>query len=205
MTSNVERYRRPEIIFADLLKKFAQGEFPSDSGQLSLHRAVVLAIDVEGGKLQGAPGGSVTGVNLDGKRWTYPSIPGSANPKNSVKAMVISQGLDSFYTENDARVFWPMFPADQLSLPVCPGEHVYVLFEDRHREHGLWISRVSGHDDPNFFPGAEKLEQLRGSSGPPRLNAFFDGNRTEPPAYRTDDAFSASNKSQRNLSELFGD
>jgi hypothetical protein len=205
VAANVERFRRPEVIFADLLKGYAQGELASGR---SLHRAVVLAVDPDGGALQSRSPGqtSVPGVSLDGSSRSYQSVVGPTNPRNSVKAMLIGDGVDAFRSEDEARVFWPMFPPDQMTFPVAPGEHVYVIFEDSFHEHGLWISRIPGHDDPNFMPGSQKLESERTTGGPKKLNSLIDREDVDDsPRYRTDDRSSVGSSQGKDLNSLFGD
>jgi hypothetical protein len=60
-------------------------------------------------------------------------------PRNSVVASIISDG-NQFSKE--AKIYYPFF-SSHLSLPVKPGEHVWV-FEDR--EYGYWLSRVTAVD-----------------------------------------------------------
>lgn len=172
MTFDSERVKRPELVLGELLRSYASGEL-SAAGKL-LYRAVVLAVDEEGGRLSAprqASGEDVPGVGVDGSPRVYRAVSGPTNPRGSVKALLIDQARDSFFDEDSARVLWPLFPTDQFSLPISPGEHVYTLFEDGGLEHGLWVCRVSGHDGPNFVPGSEALS--RTSSGGRDLASLF--------------------------------
>lgn len=145
-------YRYPELILADLIRSRARG----DDRERHYRRAVVIAVDLEGGLLQNNAGsGSVIVRGRDGKSRTYPALPGIENPRGAVKARILTDGFDRLLADEDLRVFWPMFPQDQLAVPVSPGEHVYVVFEDEGMSHGLWISRVSGQDSANSFRGMD--------------------------------------------------
>ncbi len=147
-------YRRPELIMADLIMRAATGE---DRASRHYHRAVVLAVDLDGGMLQNENGGgSVDVVIENGTTKTYSAIVGPASPRGSIKARVLTDGLDRLLDDNELRVFWPMFPYDQIGIPISAGEHVYVVFEGNGGfDHGLWMSRVSGHDSANSFQGVD--------------------------------------------------
>jgi len=124
-----------------------------------LWRAVVLAVDLEGGRLENIDGnGGLTVTGKDGRSRTFPARVGQNNPKGSIKARILTDGYDRLLNDEDVRVFWPMTPYDQLGVPVSPGEHVYVTFEDPiegSMEHGMWTSRVSGHDSAGAYPGVD--------------------------------------------------
>lgn len=137
---NIERFRRPEIFLSELIKKSARNELLSSEDNVPvLFRAIVLDVDVEGGKLENIDGAGNANI-------------GPINPKNSIKARIITNSLDEYTTDNDLRVFWPFFP-EHFSIPIKPGEHVYIMFEDRDFEHGLWICKIPGHENLNFFKG----------------------------------------------------
>lgn len=200
-----ERIRRPEVVLGDMLRTYAQGGFASaDEASKVLYRAVVLAVDMEGGQLSGASvgGAVVTGVGVDGRVREYGRVVGPVNPRGSVKAIVVDAARDSFYDEDAARVLWPFFPVDQVALPISPGEHVYSLFEDPLMEHGLWVCRVSGHDGPNVVPGAERLSVP--TTGRRRLQGLFDPSVSDDTGRRTsDDVSTRVRPSRRKLSGLF--
>jgi len=202
MTNNSgESIRRPELVLGDLLKKHARGEIvTSDFLPKILYRAVVLAVDVEGGKLSGANIGNdtVNGVGVDGRERDYTRISGPSNPRGSIKAIVIDSARDSFYDEDSARILWPFFPNDQMSLPVSPGEHVYCIFEDELMEHGLWVCRVSGHDTANVSKGADFL-----SGDKKQLNDLFSGEKSKTEIRTSDDVSTRIKPSRKRLVKLF--
>ncbi len=172
-------YRRPELVLADLIKVHAQG----DSRGRHYRRAVVLAVDQEGAMLQNDSGvGGIAVRSHDGRVRNFPALQGVENPRGSVKARILTDGLDRLVSDDDLRVFWPMFPQDQMAVPVSPGEHVYVIFEDEGLSHGLWISRVSGHDSANSFIGTDSYTAP--SSAKTAMD-FFEPNQPEYP--RTDE------------------
>jgi hypothetical protein len=107
-----------------------------------LYRAVVVDIDQAGGILEKNP----------------------PNPKNSIKARIITDGMDSFLGDEDLNIFWPFFPHDVM--PLKQGEHCYVIFEDMYKRHGLWLTRIpeplkingQNVDDVNYTLGSKKFE-----------------------------------------------
>lgn len=181
MSMGSDRYRRPEIILSELLQKEARGEF---NAQRHYRRAVVLAVDHTGGQLQnpfGVRGISVTG--RDGKRREFAALPGVENPRGAVKARILTDGFDRLIDDADLRIYWPMFPQDQLGTPISPGEHVYVVFEGEEMSHGLWLSRVPGQDSANSFAG---VDSYTAPSSPMSAMDFFEPN--DPEYDRTDEA-----------------
>jgi len=103
-----------------------------------LYRASVVKIDQVGGVLDPTP----------------------PNPKNSIQARVITNARDKDLEDDELPVFWPLFPHD--IMPVKPGEHVYVIFEDAaEKTHGLWLCRIpepSSVDNANIVPGIQKYQ-----------------------------------------------
>ena len=96
---------------------------------------------------------------------------GPRNPKNSIKARIISNNIDDFVDDDDLRVYWPMFPG--VSNPSA-GEVVYVVFEDTTMKHGLWLSKapLNGEfDTPN-----QVLIPVDPSGKEPLTSAFQDMN-----------------------------
>lgn len=151
-SGGIDWYRRPEMILADLIRDKARG----DDRDRHYRRAVVLAVDLDGGLLQNKSGsGDITVKSRDGKSKKYPALVGTENPRGSIKARILTDGLDRLVADEDLRVFWPMFPQDQIAIPISPGEHVYVVFEDEGLSHGLWISRVPGQESANSFLGTD--------------------------------------------------
>lgn len=154
-------YRRPEVFFAELLQKYARGEFlERGSAPPVLLRALVVAVDVVGGKLENISPGSNDKVEHklpNGQTFSVAAQIGPPNPKNSVKARILSEGMDQFYGDQNLRVFWPFFP-EHVSVPIKPGEHVYVIFEDAGMTHGLWVGKIPGHEGLNFYPGVDSYK-----------------------------------------------
>lgn len=173
-------YRRPEMILSEILQREARGD---DRADRHYRRAVVIAVDPNGGQLQNPDGvGQMAVVKRDGQRVVYPALPGVENPRGSIKARVLTDGLDRLVDDRDLRVYWPMFPYDQVGIPVSPGEHVYVVFEDEGLSHGLWVARVSGQDSANSFSG---VESYTAPSAPRSAMDFFEPN--EPEYQRSDE------------------
>ncbi len=171
-------YRRPELILSELLQGAARG----DSAIRHYYRAVVLAVDLDGGLLQNEAGvGGISFLDRDGQTRKFPALTGPDNPRGSVKARVLSDGLDRLVDDDDTRVFWPMFPQDQIGTPISPGEHVYVVFDGDELNHGLWLSRVPGHDSANSFRGEDSYTA---PSAQQSAMDFFEPN--EPEYQRTD-------------------
>jgi hypothetical protein len=75
-----------------------------------------------------------------------------------------------------------MFPTDQLGVPVAPGEHVYVTFEGKGTEHGLWLSRVSGQDSAGSFQGVDSY------TAPSAQQSAMDNFEPNDPEYQRTDA-----------------
>ncbi len=169
-----EKFRKPELFLSELLRKSAQGNISErDENSRVFYRALVVAVDVQGGRLENEAGtGKLTHV-MNGKSVDVPANVGPTNPQNSVKARILTDGFDQFITDDRLRVFWPFFP-EHVSIPIKPGEHVYVLFEDEGFQHGLWFSKVSGHEGLNRFAGQKSF--VAESS----LANLFPG--SEPPA-----------------------
>ena len=196
-TSTDERLRRPEIILSDLLKSAARGEvLTTDHNPRILHRAVVLAVDVEGGLLENETGtGSIVVVDRSGRRKDYPASIGPVNPRGSIRARILTRARDRLEDDDQTDVYWPVFSAEQLALPVSVGEHVYVLFEDEDFGHGLWLSRVAGQDAANSFEG--KTSYTLPTTRPSATDMFVD----RPARYPQDDGF-AGERSQ-SAADLF--
>lgn len=172
-------YRRPELILGDLIMRAARGD---DRMQRQYHRAIVLAVDPEGGLLQNQDGSrGLDVVDRSGRSLHYDAIVGPDNPRWSVKARILTDGVDRLLDDADVRVFWPLFPPDQLGAIVSTGEHVYVMFEGSGMDHGLWISRVSGHDSANSFIGTDSY------TAPSSPRSAMDSFEPNGPEYETSD------------------
>jgi len=158
MAQNPEKFRRPEQFLAELIAKSARGDLWDKSQNVQVwHRALVVAVDVIGGRLENPDGEGTVSHFMDGKNSEYPANVGPKNPRNSVKARIITKEFDQFFDDDSLRVFWPMFP-EHDSIPIKPGEYVYVTFEDTNYEHGLWLGKVAGHENVNYFRGQDSFK-----------------------------------------------
>lgn len=147
---SLDWYRRPETILADLLRDAARGP----TANRAMRRALVVAVDYEGGKLQNPDGSGQVRSSWPGQREiVFPAVVGPENPRGSIKARILTDGEDRLRQDGDLRVFWPLFPPDQIGVPVAPGEHVFVMFEGDGMENGLWMSRVAGHEGASAYVG----------------------------------------------------
>ena len=190
-------YRRPENFLSDIVQREAVG--PDESGFLL--RAVVLAVDVQGGLLQNPDGaGSMSGVDIHNQPVKFNATVGPLNPRGSVKARLLTDGLDRLANDQETRVFWPLFSTDQISLPISPGEHVYVAWEGEGTDHGVWISRVSGHDSANVFHGRETY-RVSATSQQSAMSSF-----EEPAAdYSKDEAHASQAPADGHIMKFFKD
>lgn len=152
----MDKFRFPELFLAEILQQTAREKIPDNSENPSIFkRALVVAVDVEGGKLQNSTGVGKLVHTVSGQSVEINSIIGPANPRNSIKARVLSDGFDQFLDDESLKIYYPLMP-EHMAIPVKPGEHVLVLFEDENYENGWWISKVPGHEGVNFSQG-EKL------------------------------------------------
>lgn len=197
---DLEKWRRPELFLAELLSKSVRGELWDKSESVQVwHRAIVSAVDVEGGKLENPDGAGSISHLIDGKVVQFPSNVGPLNPRNSIKARVTSKGFDQLVSDDDLKVFWPLFPEHDM-IPVKPGEHVYVTFEDDDYEHGLWLGKVSGHSNVNFFRGEDAFKVQDKS----KAAKFGDAPPSNSPV-ADKDSDDAGRLVTRQKSTLFGD
>lgn len=184
MKKGLDWYRRPEIVLADLLNKAARDEI--NQNQNIFYRAVVLAVDLDGGMLQNDNGdGSIDVLLPDGSRKSYSAIVGPKNPRGSIKARILTDGFDRLLDDSDVRVFWPFLPHDQIGIPVSPGEHVYVLFEGNSLSNGLWFSRVSGQESASNFVGKNSY------TSPSNQKSAMDSFEQNTPEYEINDDFAS--------------
>lgn len=169
------------MILAEVINKAGR-----DDKDRTYFRAVVVAVDVDGGKLQNPDGdGELTVVPRDGTVRKFKASIGPANPRGSVKARIITDGFDRLLSDQDLRVFWPMFPQDVSGVPVTPGEHVYVMFDGIGTSHGLWISRVAGHESANSSDGASNYD------APSAPQTAMDSFEENSPQYPRDDSYAS--------------
>lgn len=196
MPRGIDWYRRPELILGDLLVRAARGEH---GAARHYHRAAVLAVDFVGGLLQNRDGsGGISVVDRTGRSRRYDAIVGPDNPRGSIKARVLTDGLDRLLDDADVRVFWPLLSSDQLSSPVSPGEHVYVVFEGEGLDHGIWLSRVSGQDSANSFRGTDSY------TAPSAPRSGMDSFEPNAPEYDTTDEHAALSPSRSGMSFFDG-
>lgn len=127
----------PEQILENLINDYIEGKL-DDS--VVLYRALVVEIDHVGGVLEEEP------------------VP---NPRNSIRARIITNSIDSHVKKEKLGVYWPMFPFDVM--PLKEGEHVYVFFENSQElDHGLWLTRIPEHNgvhNPNLTLGKKQYEE----------------------------------------------
>jgi hypothetical protein len=178
-----DKFSRPIISFTETLIAGANGTY-RERGEYAafMFKALVVAMDTQGGKLE-TPTGSPEGDALvqhvefpNGKvdEYTVANSQGKVNvgprnPKNSVKARIISNGIDDFVDDDDLRVYWPLLPG--IDNPSA-GEVVYVVFEDETMNHGLWLCRAPLNGDvdtPNQVLVPPEPET------PPPLSSNFPG------------------------------
>ena len=198
-----DRFLRPELFLGELLRKGVQGAYrEKDENVQVLYRALVAAVDVEGGKLENPSGaGKVTHV-LDGRSFDVQATPGPINPRNSVKAKVISDGFDQFVHDENMRTFWPFFP-EHDSIPIKPGEYVYVIFEDVRMEHGLWITKIPGMENVNYFKGSDVFSNSDNSNLSSRFSDTASvGDGSQDRDLNNDQSALESNQDSK-LSDLF--
>lgn len=166
-----QRLLNPEIYLAEMVRKYAQGKLAEHGENVSFYqRAKVMAIDKIGAKLENATGaGSVEGTSKkDGKTYKFEAKIGPDNPKYSIKARLITDQSDALTSDDDLRVYWPLFP--NLGQDISVDEFVYVFWEDEDRKHGVWVSKCpSPHnianvnrtqDEKNFDKGEQNQGNL---------------------------------------------
>lgn len=196
-----DHYLFPEKFLSELLRGGAQRRFVDRSENPSLiYRATVLAVDVEGGKLENPDSSGDVSHEINGQSFKISARSGPKNPRNSVKARVLTNGLDQFVEDQNLRVFWPFF-SDHMTVPIKPGEHVYVLFEDAEMRHGLWINKVPGHEGVNVVVGET---QFVPSSGGRLANKFGIGTSSPQDPDNTDRFASESQVNELKLTQKFG-
>ena len=196
-SQNIDSWRRPELFLAEVINKSARGELRSEEDNVRIwYRAVVLAVDVNGAKLENPNGEGELEHVTNGRSTSITANVGPANPRNSLKARIITNELDQFLDDEDLKVFWPMMP-EHDSIPIKPGEHVYVTFEDESFEHGLWLGKVSGHEGVNFFQGESSFT----TSSDDKLNNLFSTEESEEEP--SNDKIAGGRLSSKKLNNLF--
>lgn len=160
----------------------------------------MIGVDVEGGKLENPEAAGGVSHDFDGKKFDVPARIGPENPANSVKARVISDGHDKFVKDENLKVFWPFFP-ENISVPIKPGEHVYVIFEDSQMQHGLWISKIPGHEGVNYAPGNKFFKPAESNSLSKKFSSTKNVSSDQKRYDKNEDA--AEVRSGNKLSSLF--
>jgi len=74
---NIERFRRPEIFFSELINNHARGDIRTkDEHVQTWYRALVVAVDVFGGRLENPDGNGTTTHEVDGNNIDVPATVG---------------------------------------------------------------------------------------------------------------------------------
>ena len=98
-------------------------------------------------------------------------------PRNTIIAQkVMSQGGTAY----EAEIFLPFF-SSHLSLPIKPGEHAWVMYEDHSKpaDYGFWMSRIHEPrqvEDVNFCVSNRRFEQ----PSPPLTPTQIEAGWTQP-------------------------
>lgn len=124
----------PERILNNLLRDYVDGALDDYT---VLYRASVVKVDYVGGALEKDP----------------------PNPKNSIRARIITNSRDNDLVDDELPVFYPLFTHDVM--PVKEGEHIYVMFEDVEKTHGIWLCRIADPqetENSNYVSGVEKYK-----------------------------------------------
>jgi hypothetical protein len=124
-----EQANSPEEVMYSMVQDYVEGVLDTHR---FLFRANVVAVDTVGGQFELDP----------------------PNPRNSIRARIITSGYNANTLDDDLPIFWPLFP--HLQLPVKENEHVYIIFEDEARQHGLWLTRIPQRldsDSKNYAEG----------------------------------------------------
>jgi hypothetical protein len=201
-SQNYDKFHRPELFFAELLQKSASGKLQENGENVRfLYRATVLAVDVLGGKLENPTAVGSVSHSYNNKSVTFLSKIGPENPRNSIKARVLTDSLDGVTADEDLKIFWPLFP-EHIMVPIKPGEHVYVIFEDTNFQHGLWLCKIPGHEGVNFVKGQSKFES---DSSQSLSNKFSDssGLAAQNETEKTDETEGGVESKSSKLGKLF--
>ena len=201
-----DKFRRPELFLAELINKSARGKFrETDESVPVLFRAIVYAVDVLGGQLENPDGsGGVEHKTAGGKTNKLPANVGPKNPKNAIKARIITDGFDQFLGDEKLRVFWPLFP-EQAQVPIKPGEHVYVMFEDAKYLHGLWLGKYAGHEGVNFVPGSAQFKSPDDDTLASKFDDTSQAAGSSQKKFNTDIDVSETGIKDGQLAQLFDD
>ena len=91
---NVQRFRYPERFLAELIRSYVSGEFVSAIENVPMvRRALVLAVDLDGGRLENNDGLGEVVVDTPGSgNGSYRATVGVDNPPNTVRARIMTAG-----------------------------------------------------------------------------------------------------------------
>jgi hypothetical protein len=165
-----QAFRRPLMVLSDLLNNELGGQYVKKSDYTpTVLRALVYAVDLQGGRLSNpdwiSSGQFAQTICVNNVTSTYnvsPTYADVPNPPDSVRARVIIDNSDIMFNDSDLRTYWPLFPG--LQAP-SPGELVYVLFEDRDKSHGLWLSKVPLDNDNTLPNGVQFSDMVKSNVG----------------------------------------
>lgn len=196
---NTDKWRRPELFFSDILTKGSRQDYVTrDENLVVFYRALVVAVDIDGGQLENPNGDGGVKHKIGKQEINIPAIEGPKNPRNSIKARIITDGFDQFSDDESLKIFWPFFPEND-ALPIKPGEHVYVIFEDREFEHGLWLGKVSGHEGLNYYRGENSFEE----SNSQKLSSLYGDSPPNNEEEKNTDVFAGEHFISKNKNSLF--
>lgn len=196
-----DKFHRPEVFSNEILQKGMQGKYREiDENVQVFYRAVVIAVDVIGGKLENPSGNGSVSHTINGKKFDFPANVGPLNPKNSIKARILSDEIDQFTVDDDLRVFWPIMP-EHSAVPIKPGEFAYVIFEDKDSHHGMWLSKVSGQEGVNYVSGQGTFVPDDAATLPNLFPDSTDSTTDQP----SDSEAGGNLVNQGNLTKLFPD
>lgn len=200
-----DQYRKPEALLYELIRKYAAGEISENTvAPTVFYRALVLAVDTVGGQLECERPNSnnfVEHLMPDGQKQKFEAIVGPKNPVNSIKARILTDGLDQFYGDSKVSVFWPMMQEHNL-LPIKPGEHVYVIFEDPNKVHGMWFGKVAGHTGLNYVEGLSQYDE-ENDGNISQLFPEFAGGDPRKPLVKTQKSMTQTSIKEKKLSSKF--
>lgn len=145
MKKTFENLLFPEQLMSKMISDYVSGKLTS---QKFFYRARIEQIDTVGGKLEASP----------------------ANPPNSVRARIYTNGLDSNLPSEALNIFHPIYPPHMMP-PVEVGEHIFVMFEDDKFSNGLWFSTVPSYynvnysnPDESYRPATTTAQSFEGTS-----------------------------------------
>ncbi len=165
-TIGSDHIANPESLMPQMLRDYIEGNLDQTR---FLFRATVVQVDQVGGQIELTP----------------------ENPRNTIRARIITNGYNATTLDDDLPIFWPMFP--HLQMPIKENEMVYVVFEDPGRTHGLWLTRIptpADLDSKNFVKGSKPYQESEVNGlGEISADKAVAGTSEEPTAVDTDPDF----------------